>query len=98
MPAAPKAGQEFKQELFPGHAEDRFRIVDLAASVTVPYLSSRRALRTTEWTPLEPTVVDAKFYVRGIGTVKEMQVKGSGPREQLALVSITPPAVARVTR
>jgi hypothetical protein len=98
MPAAPKAGQEFKQELFPGHAEDRFRIVDLAASVTVPYVSSRRALRTTEWTPLEPTVVDAKFYVRGVGTVKEMQVKGSGPREQLVLVSITLPAVPRVTR
>jgi hypothetical protein len=87
MPAKPKVGQEFLQELSPGHAEDRFRIVDLSASVTVPYVSSRRALRTTEWTPLEPKVVDAKFYVRGIGTVKEVQVKGPGLREKLTLAS-----------
>ncbi len=89
MPAKPKVGQEFQQELFPGHAEDRFRIVDLSASVTVPYVSSIRALRTTEWTPLEPNVLDAKLYVRGIGTVREFEVKGPGPREALTLVSVT---------
>lgn len=49
--------------------------------------AKRTALRTTERTPLEPKVLDAKYYVRGIGTVKELQVKGPGPREHLELVS-----------
>jgi hypothetical protein len=43
-------------------------------------------LRTKEWTPLEPDVLDNKFYVRGIGEVKEASVKG--PREELALVDV----------
>jgi hypothetical protein len=31
---------------------------------------------TKEWTPLEPDVLDHKFYARGIGTVLEETVKG----------------------
>ena len=30
-----------------------------------------RALMTEEWTRLEPGVLDAKWYVKGIGQVKE---------------------------
>ena len=48
-------------------------------------MSSKRALKTKETTPLEPGVVDAKFYVRGIGTVKEATVKGG--TEHFELVS-----------
>jgi hypothetical protein len=87
MPAHPRVGQRFAQEHYVGHAEDRFAVVDRSAAVRVPYVSSRRALRTVEWTPLEPKVLDAKYYVRGIGTVLERQLRGPGPRERLELVS-----------
>jgi hypothetical protein len=53
--------------------------------VSVPYVSSKSSVRTREWTPLEPGVVDNKYYVRGIGTVREASVKG--PIERLHLVS-----------
>jgi hypothetical protein len=86
MPAHPKVGQTFRQELLKGHAEDHFRILSTKASVTVPALSSKHALRTRETTPLERGVVDAKFYVRGVGTVKEATVKGGD--EHLELVSV----------
>ena len=89
MPAAPRVGQEFQQELFSGHAEDRFRVVTLHATTKVPFVTSRRALRTLEWTPLESAVLDAKFYVRGIGLVSEAQLRGPGPKEQLELTSFT---------
>lgn len=89
MPAAPRVGQEFQQELAPGHAEDRFRVASLNATTTVPFVTSHRALRTLEWTPLEPAVLDAKFYIRGIGVVSETQVRGPGPKEQLQLTSFT---------
>jgi hypothetical protein len=87
MPAEPKVGQSFVQEFYAGHAEDHFRVVDLAASVSVPYATSKEALLTKEWTPLEPGVIDHKLYVRGIGTVKEQTVKGG--RELAVLVSVT---------
>jgi hypothetical protein len=37
-------------------------------------------------TPLEPGVRDAKFYVKGLGEVKEVTVKG--PLEVLKLVQV----------
>ena len=47
------------------------------------YVSSRHAVETKEWTPLEPGIVDHKWYVRGVGDVKEKTVKGGLERLQL---------------
>jgi hypothetical protein len=89
MPANPQVGQSFQQEAFKGHAEDRFRILNLATSVTTPAVSSQSAMLTEETTPLEPKVVVQKYYVQGIGPVKEQQVAGAPPgqAEQIQLVS-----------
>ncbi len=86
MSAHPRVGQSFRQELYVGHADDHFRVLSLNASVNVPYVSSRHALLTKEWTPLEPAVIDHKLYVRGIGTVKEETVKGGSERNVLVAV------------
>ena len=86
MPADPRVGQTFRQEYYPGHAEDFFRIVSMRATVRVPYVTSTHALQTREWTPLEPGVVDRKLYVRGIGTVKELTVRGGDERVELVEV------------
>lgn len=86
MPAHPHRGQSGVQELYKGHAEDRFRVLDLTASVRTPAVASKRALLTREWTPLEPGAVDHKLYVRGIGTVLEQAVKGGDERNELVRV------------
>jgi hypothetical protein len=86
MPARPVPGRTGRQEFYKGHAEDHFEVLGLHASVHVPYSSSSNALLTKEWTPLEPAVLDHKFYVRGIGTVLEQTVKGGD--ERLELVSV----------
>jgi hypothetical protein len=83
MPAHPRVGQSFKQEDYPGHAEDRFRVLSLDAKVRTPLVASTHAMLTREWTPLEPKVVDHKYYVRDIGTVREQTVRGG--RETLRL-------------
>jgi hypothetical protein len=53
-------------------------------------VSSRRALLTKEWTPLEPGAVDHKLYVRGVGMVKEEvkeeEVRGGDERAVLVAV------------
>jgi hypothetical protein len=76
MPARPRVGQSFRQEFYKGHAEDHFQVLSLSAPVHVPYVSSRKAMLTKEWTPLEPGVIDHKLYLRGIGMVEELTVKG----------------------
>jgi hypothetical protein len=84
MPAHPRVGQAFQQEFYPGHAEDRFRILALHASIMVPYGTfDGSALMTKEWTPLEPGVRDRKWFVRGIGQVAEATVRGGSERFEL---------------
>jgi hypothetical protein len=84
MPARPHVGQSFAQEHYPGHAEDRFKIVSRTATIGVPFGTVRgSALMTEEWTPLEPGVRDAKWYVKGIGQVKEATLKGGDERAEL---------------
>jgi hypothetical protein len=87
MPAHPRVGQFFKQEDARNVAEDCTRIVDLNASVQTPYVSSNQALKTEEFSLLEPGVLDNKFYIRDIGLVKEQTVQGGN--DVLKLVSVT---------
>ena len=83
FPGHPRVGQTARQEYLKGHAEDHFKILDTSARVKSHYVSSRYAVETKEWTPLEPGIVDHKWYVRGVGDVKEKTVKGGLERLQL---------------
>jgi hypothetical protein len=72
MPLRPRPGQAFRQEYDKGHAEDHFRVVSLTESASVRYGSFRKhAMLTEEWSPLEPGVTEHKYWVRGIGKVRE---------------------------
>lgn len=92
MEANPQKGHAFRQEFYKGHAEDQYQVLSLKAQVKVPYghfganTLKRNVELTKEWSPLEPGVLDHKYYVRGIGTVKEATVKGGN--ELLKLVDI----------
>jgi hypothetical protein len=86
MQARPQVGRRFRQEWYEGHAEDTFRVLSLSAPVTVPYGTFPDAVKTEETTALEPDVVDNKYFVKGIGEVKEVAVQG--PLEKLELIEI----------
>jgi len=86
MQAHPQLGRRFRQEWSEGQAEDVFKVVSRHSRIRVPYGSFRHALRTEETNALEPDVLDNKYYVKGIGEVAELSVKG--PREALKLVEI----------
>ena len=84
MPARPRVGASFAQEHYAGHAEDHFRVVTLHASVTVPFGAYRAtSLMTREWSPLEPGVRDGKWYVKGVGVVREATLKGPVEHDEL---------------
>lgn len=86
MQAQPQVGRSFRQEWKPGQAEDVFKALRLSTGVQVPAGRFTHALKTRETTALEPGVVDNKYYVRGIGEVKEVTAKG--PLEDLELVEV----------
>jgi len=86
MTAHPHRGPSYRQEDFPGHAEDVFTVVRRGAHVVVPLMDTHHALLTRETTVLEKGVVDHKYYVRDIGTVREVTVKGGS--ESLRLVAV----------
>ena len=86
MTAHPRVGQSVRQEYFKGQAEDHFQVLRLDASVKVAYVSSRHALMTKEWTPLEPGTLDHKLYVHGVGMVLEQSIRGAS--ERAALVDV----------
>jgi hypothetical protein len=87
MKAHPHVGDVYRQEYYAGHAEDMAKVIARDKTVAVPYGSSKHALVTSEWTPLEKGVLEQKYYVRGVGNVRTVMVRGG--REEERLVSVT---------
>jgi hypothetical protein len=87
MTAHPQVGDTHRQEYQRGVAEDQYWLVDMATTLRVPFGSFTNAAHTIEWSRLEPSVIDEKFYVPGIGVVRE--VAAQGPTEFANLVSYT---------
>ncbi|MEN3312226.1 MAG: hypothetical protein V7645_1555 [Actinomycetota bacterium] len=87
MKANPRVGAAYRQEYYAGHAEDMAKVLSRNKSVTVTYGRFEHTLQTSEWTPLERGVLEYKYYVKGIGNVLTVMVKGGSEEEHL--VSIT---------
>ncbi len=85
MPARPRPGMRYRQEYYAGHAEDRAAIFSRAEQVEVPFGYFRKGtlVMTRELNPLEPKVLEYKFYARGIGPVLSVGVSGGSDREDL---------------
>ena len=83
LPAEPAVGMTYRQEYYAGEAEDRAKVLSLDERVRIPFGEFSGALQTEDTTRLEPDVVEQKFYVRGIGPVLALQVKGDRGREEL---------------
>jgi hypothetical protein len=87
MEADPNPGDLYRQEYYRGHAEDMAKVLSTDRSVAVSYGSFDHALETSEWTPLERGVIEHKYYVKDVGNVRTIMIKGGAEEERL--VSIT---------
>lgn len=83
MLAEPKAGITYDQEFAKGVAEDKATVLTLDNNVTVPQNSYSNVIKTKEFSPLEPDVVEQKYYAENVGDIKEKTVKGSQEGTQL---------------
>jgi hypothetical protein len=83
MLAEPRVGDGYRQESFPGQAEDQAEVLSLEESVNVVFGSFTDVLQTEETTPLEPGLVEHKYYAPGVGLVLEETVLGGSERVEL---------------
>ncbi|MDQ3870429.1 MAG: hypothetical protein M3301_02290, partial [Chloroflexota bacterium] len=86
MLGEPRVGNAYRQEYYAGEAEDMARVRSVTQTVRVPRGSFDRVLMTEDWTPLEPALLERKWYARGVGLVMERVVRGG--RGTVSLVDV----------
>jgi hypothetical protein len=86
IPADPQPGMIYREEYYKGQAEDGAEILSVNAHAKVPYGTFDDVLQTRNFTPLEPNLVEEKFYVRGVGPVLEITVTGGSDRTELLTI------------
>lgn len=82
----PQPGLAYRQEYYEGILEDQAAVVSLTENVTVPYGSFDNVLLIQQWSDIEMGYEANKYYVKDVGLVKEMAVRGSD--EEFELVDI----------
>jgi hypothetical protein len=83
MQADPQVGQAYRQEYYPGEAEDLARVSRLGATESVPFRDFDQLLVIEEWNPLEPDVVEEKYFAPDVGLVLEVKTRGGEGRVEL---------------
>jgi hypothetical protein len=88
MQAEPEVGDAYRQEFYPGEAEDMAEVVRVGVDEELAGESFEDLVVIEEWTPLEPDVIEEKSYAAGVGVVLEEVIEGGSGR--IELVSFTP--------
>jgi len=87
MYANPRVGHIYRQEYYQGEAEDVGEVLALNETVDVPYGTLTGCVKTEDTTPLEPDVLEHKFFCPDIGGVLEVDVAEGGLRYELTEVT-----------
>jgi hypothetical protein len=88
MLADPAVGDAYRQEFYPGEAEDMAEVVRVGVAEELADEAFEDLVVIEEWTPLEPDVIEEKSYSAGVGVVLEEVIEGGSGR--IELVSFTP--------
>ena len=57
--------------------------------MSIPYGEFDDVIRTRDWTPLEPDIVEEKTYATGVGFVHEVKTNTEGTGAQVQLIDYT---------
>ena len=87
LPARPRSGCAYREEFKAGEAEDGARILSRTESMDTPTGFHRRVLHTANTNPLEPAILENKFYARGVGPVLEVDLSPTWSRSELVRVT-----------
>lgn len=87
MWANPREGDIYRQEFLLGDAEDMALVLSTNAGKVEVYAGTYEnyVLQTEEWTPIEPDVVEYKYYAPGVGMILE---ENPDTGEQVELIKV----------
>ena len=72
-----------------GEAEDRAKVVGVDKHADVPYGSFDGVLETEDTTPLEPDLVERKYYAKDVGPVLTVAVRRTAAAARSSSASLT---------
>ena len=82
MKAGPQVKNLYRQEFALGVAEDMGKVLSLNGAAIVPYGTFNNCLVTKDFSPLEPDVIENKYYAPNVGLVLTVNPE-TGDREEL---------------
>jgi len=95
VPANPDDDLRYRQEYYAGEAEDQGEVLSVGEQVEVTAGHYTDVLMTKDTNPIEPKVLEFKFYAPDVGPVLAIAVSGSSDREELLKVTKVSARAAR---
>jgi hypothetical protein len=83
MPADPKVGLAYRQEYYKGEAEDLGEVIRVGQRKSAAFGDLDDVVVIRDWNPLEPDVIEEKYYAPGIGLVFETTTAGGDEHAEL---------------
>ena len=83
MKADQRAGETYRQEFYPGHAEDMRDTVATGQTVTTKMGTYTDCAKVDDWTPLESNSREHKYYCPQVGALVLVEEVASGKRTEL---------------
>ncbi|MBC8046973.1 MAG: hypothetical protein H7Y00_09280 [Fimbriimonadaceae bacterium] len=80
-------GRGYKQEDYPGHAQDRAKVISTTETVTIGLGTFTNCVKTEETSPLAPGELAVKYYAPGIGQIYSETVIGGEESQELVGMS-----------
>jgi hypothetical protein len=88
MKADPQVGDSYRQEYFAGQAEDMGDVVALDKQVTVPYGTFGNCLETRDWSRIESSTNEYKYYCQEAGFMV-LEEAVADPQERTVLMTVS---------
>jgi hypothetical protein len=88
MLADPAPGDAYRQEYYPGEAEDLGRVLRVDETKAVATGEYTDVVVTEDWNPLDPETIENKYYAAGVGKIYSEHSRGDP--ETVALIEFTP--------
>ncbi|MGI8627764.1 MAG: hypothetical protein ACR2J5_14550 [Geodermatophilaceae bacterium] len=76
MLAEPAVGDAYRQVHHAGQAEDLAEVIGMGATRSIALGDYRDVLVILGWSPLEPDIIEEKYYAPGVGKVYEVLTAG----------------------
>lgn len=88
MLADPAPGDSYRQEYYPGEAEDLGEVLRVGETKKIGIGIYTDVVVTEDWNPLEPGTIENKYYAPGVGNIYSEHTRGDS--ETVELVEFTP--------